>query len=50
MTELGVDYDALESLVESQIKGGVSGGQGSGNSGNRRELHAGSRELNPRGR
>ena len=25
MTELGVDYDALESLVESQIKGGVSG-------------------------
>ncbi len=25
MTELGVDYDALENLVEAQIKGGVSG-------------------------
>lgn len=25
MTELGVDYDALENLVESQIKGGVNG-------------------------
>ena len=25
MTELGVDYEALQRLVEAQIEGGVSG-------------------------